>query len=170
MIQRARVSDEEFRGWVEPLLHRTAAYAFAIVRNREDAEDAVQEAMLKACLAVDRYDRSQSFKGWFFAIVRNTCRDLLRKHRTNPLRGAADVDELPLETLDKRDGMQLKDVLDWALRQLTPAHREILELRYFGDCSYRDIAASLNIPLGTVMSRLHAARQALNVVYRKEVA
>lgn len=170
MIQRARVSDEEFRERVEPLLPRAAAYAFAIVRNREDAEDAVQEATLKACLAMDRYDRFQSFKGWFFAIVRNASLDLLRKHRRNPLRGAADIDEAPLATGDKRDGMQLSDAMGWALTQLTPAHREVLELRYFGDCSYQDIAASLDIPMGTVMSRLHAARQALNVVYRKEVA
>ena len=55
-----------------------------------------------------------------------------------------------------------------ALDRLSPPHREILELRYFGDCSYRDIATALGIPQGTVMSRLHAARQALAAAYRKD--
>jgi RNA polymerase sigma-70 factor (ECF subfamily) len=54
------------------------------------------------------------------------------------------------------------------LAQLSLAHREIIELRYFGDCSYQEIAEALGIPEGTVMSRLHLARRALAAIYRKE--
>ena len=57
-----------------------------------------------------------------------------------------------------------------ALLRLSAPHREIIELRYFGDCSYREIAAALGIPEGTVMSRLHAARGALSALLRKENA
>jgi RNA polymerase sigma-70 factor (ECF subfamily) len=55
-----------------------------------------------------------------------------------------------------------------ALAKLTPTHREILQLRYFGGCSYSEMAESLSIPVGTVMSRLHAARQALAAAYGKD--
>jgi RNA polymerase sigma-70 factor (ECF subfamily) len=60
------------------------------------------------------------------------------------------------------------DQLRAALAELSDSHREILELRYFGNCSYRDIANVLGIPEGTVMSRLYAARQALAAIYEKE--
>jgi RNA polymerase sigma-70 factor (ECF subfamily) len=58
--------------------------------------------------------------------------------------------------------------LHQAILKLADAHREILQLRYFADCSYREIATALEIPEGTVMSRLHAARLALADIMRKE--
>ena len=61
--------------------------------------------------------------------------------------------------------IEQEDEVRNALQKLHPLHREILELRYFGDCSYREIATALDIPEGTVMSRLHAARQALVEVF-----
>ena len=78
---------------------------------------------------------------------------------------------MPLEQADRvavpaaREAEPLRE----ALARLTPAHREILELRYFGGCSYRDLAEALAIPAGTVMSRLHAARLALAAAYGKDL-
>lgn len=62
--------------------------------------------------------------------------------------------------------MESCEELLWAMSSLTPLQREILELRYFGDCSYEEISTALSIPKGTVMSRLHQARLALASVYR----
>jgi RNA polymerase sigma-70 factor (ECF subfamily) len=164
----SHVSEDEFRRWIEPLLERAGGYAFSIVRNREDAEDAIQEALLKAYLNMSRYERSRSFKGWWFAIIRNCCLDLLRKRVGRHVTVAIDPSELPSPGNDARGGVERGDELIWALNQLTPVHREIIELRYFGDCSYSEIAEALGIPEGTVMSRLHAARHALAAIYRKE--
>jgi RNA polymerase sigma-70 factor (ECF subfamily) len=55
-----------------------------------------------------------------------------------------------------------------AIAQLSPEHREIIQLRYFGDCSYQEIATALGVPVGTVMSRLHAARRALVAISERE--
>lgn len=169
MPDPSHVGPEMFQQWIEPLLERAGAYAWAIVRSREDAEDAVQEAALRAYRALARYDRSRSLKGWWFAIIRNCCLDLLRKRTAGPSGVEVPLDELPSGRRDHRDDVERKDLLAWGLKQLDPAHREILELRYFGDCSYRDIATTLDIPAGTVMSRLHAARKALNAICEGEV-
>jgi RNA polymerase sigma-70 factor (ECF subfamily) len=165
MGRRPDVPDTDFQRWVEPLLDRAAAYAYAILQHREDAEDALQDAALKGQLAFDSYDRSRPFKGWWFAIVRNCCRDLLRKRRLRPATVALDQVESSAQPQDAP--VDQEEALGVALKQLSPHHLEILQLRYFGDCSYREIALALDIPEGTVMSRLHAARQALAAIYKR---
>jgi RNA polymerase sigma-70 factor, ECF subfamily len=164
------VSDHDFQAWVTPLLERAAGYAWSIVRNREDAEDALQEALARAYRALGSYDPARSFKAWLFAIVRHCCLDLLRRRATRPALVALDPDDPPTVAHDNSAQREERDALHWALAQLPPTHREILELRYFGDCSYHEIAEGLGIPEGTVMSRLHAARKALAALYRKETA
>ncbi len=160
------ISPVEFQRWIEPLLGLAGGYAYSIVRNREDAEDAVQEAALKAFKAVGRFNRSMSFKGWWFAIIRNSCIDLLRGKNSRTPGCGVEPDELACEGQHVREQMERGEELIWAMSQLTPLQREILELRYFGDCSYEEIATALSIPKGTVMSRLHQARQALAMVYQ----
>jgi RNA polymerase sigma-70 factor (ECF subfamily) len=155
-----------FAQWVEPLMGRAAGYAYSLVRNRADAEDALQEALLKGYLGVRAYDRARPFKGWWFAVLRNCCLDLLRRRKARaalPLESAAEVEA-------RGDGGGEAEGLLSALAKLTPPQREVLELRYFGDCSYREIAEALGVAEGTVMSRLHAARQALAAVYRRDEA
>src|SRR5215475_7861140 len=73
-----------FQQWVQPLLERAAGYAYSLVGNHADAEDAVQEALWKAYRGLHGYDRDRPFKGWWFAIVRNCCLDLLRQRRAGP--------------------------------------------------------------------------------------
>jgi RNA polymerase sigma-70 factor (ECF subfamily) len=162
MPVQSAITADEFQQWIEPLLDRAGAYAYAIVRSREDAEDAVQEAALRAFRALARYDRSRSFKGWWFSIIRNCCLDLLRKRKTQPEGEELMPDDLPSGQPNHSEELERGNMLAWGLSRLDPGQREIIELRYFGDCAYRDIAATLDIPIGTVMSRLHAARKALN--------
>jgi RNA polymerase sigma-70 factor (ECF subfamily) len=167
MFERDGLSKAELQRQVQALLPRAAGYAWTIVGNREDAEDAVQEAAMKAYLSRKNFDRNRPFKGWWFSILRNCCLDLLRRRRSRPAVPLVDGGELPARELPVRDE---HEDLGQALEQLSASHREILELRYFGDCSYRDIAAVLGIPAGTVMSRLHSAREALAAILRKEGA
>ena len=75
---------DDFRQWVRPLLEQAAGYAYSIVGNHADAEDAVQEALWKAYRGLHSYDRARPFKGWWFAIVRNCCLDLCQQRRTRP--------------------------------------------------------------------------------------
>jgi RNA polymerase sigma factor (sigma-70 family) len=142
---------------LRPLLARAGGYARALLGSRHDAEDAVQQAALRGWERIAQYDVARPFAGWWFAVLRNCCLDLLRTRkasRTETLEG--------FDPPDTREG----ESFDWArleagLRLVSPAHREILELKYFADLSYDEIAEALAIPRGTVMSRLHLARKAL---------
>jgi RNA polymerase sigma-70 factor (ECF subfamily) len=146
------------------LLGEAAAYARSFLGNRPDAEDAVQQAALQAWHRIEQYDTTRPFKGWWFAILRNCCFDLLRQRRTATTRGIDGID--PPDT-------RATEVFDWerldaGLRNLSPAHQEILRLRYYGGLSYEALAETLGIPKGTVMSRLHLARKALAEQLRSE--
>ena len=166
MTRDQQKSGSDFQQWVKPLLPQSAAYAYAIVRSREDAEDAVQEAAIKAYQAFATYNPCCPFKGWWLAILRNCCRDLLRRRQSRPATVAMERIELPSKAAWPTD---LYRELQEALDQLSEEHREILQLRYFGGCSYREIADILNIPAGTVMSRLYAARRVLTDIYREDL-
>jgi len=142
---------------LRPLLGQAAGYALSLLRNKQDAEDAVQQAALRAWERIDQYQTSRPFKGWWFAILRNCCVDILRT------RNAPDTH--PLDGVDPPAAGE-PDAFDWetlarALQQLTQPHSEILRLKYYGGLSYAEIADALDIPKGTVMSRLHLARKAL---------
>lgn len=154
---------DEVWSQVEPLLERAGGYAYALTGNRADAEDAVQETLVKLCRAGNGYDRSRPFAAWFFAVLRNCCRDLLRRRRARPVVQLERAGDPPAPSLPAA-----AEELTAALAKLTEPHREILQLRYYGGLAYREIAVVLDIPEGTVMSRLHAARQALAAQYGKE--
>jgi len=151
----------EYRILIEPLLNKAAGYANSILRNRADAEDALQEAALKGFKKFQTYDAGKSFKGWWFAIVHNCCIDLFRERQRsrrylNEMGERANLSSVP-------DGFtEARLDLPEAMQKLSQAHREILNLRYDADCSYLEIAESLKIPQGTVMSRLHKAREKLS--------
>lgn len=142
---------------LEPLLGQAAAYARSLLRNRNDAEDAVQQAALRGLERIGTFDATRAFKGWWFAVLRNCCIDILRgikAQKTRQLESYAPPDA-------NSRGVEDWELLCRAMEELSDEHCEILRLRYFAELSYRDLAEALLIPQGTVMSRLHLARRAL---------
>jgi RNA polymerase sigma-70 factor (ECF subfamily) len=158
---------QRFEQLLEPLLPAAVAYAYAIVRNRQDAEDAVQDAAIHAQRAFSQFDVGRPFKPWWLTILRNACRDQQRR-RGRLLRAlrslAAPIAEPPSERALQSEAVAV------TLARLSAMHREILELKYFADCAYNDIADVLAIPVGTVMSRLYAARREFEKHYAREIA
>lgn len=150
---------------------RRRAYVLALqlVGNPDEARDIVQDSMLRFFRHLDRIDAERPVAPWLYQIVRNRVRDLKRRER---VRRQESLDALREggrpETVDPRADpaadaarRELQERLWKALGGLTEPHREIVVLRDYQDLSYREIAAVLDIPLGTVMSRLHAARSHL---------
>ena len=164
MTRHRHHSGGDFQRCIEPLLRQSAAYAYAIVRNREDAEDAVQEAAIKAHQAFAGYNPSCPFKGWWLAILRNCCRDLLRRRQSRPT-------TVTMERLSSAQSCLAERSIPGPGRGSRSAFRGASgnpSTALFGGCTYRQIAGILGIPVGTVMSRLYAARQTLADIYRKD--
>lgn len=162
---------DAFDGLVAGLRSRAFRIAFALVGSREDALDMTQEAFLKTYRARDRFSEGAPFLPWFHEILRNTCFSFLRKRgraRAVSTAGAAEEEEgdweLPADGPPPDSGAQggeLASAFWTAYRRLGAKDREILALRHFEELSYREIAAALSIPEGTVMSRLFHARRHL---------
>ncbi|MBZ0114126.1 MAG: RNA polymerase sigma factor [Thermoanaerobaculia bacterium] len=151
--------------------HRRSAYLLALqlMGNPDDALDATQDALIKFCIHLERFDAERPLKPWLYSIVRNRCRDLLRRRR---VRRAEPIDsdedhwrpELVDESADPHADLErsrLRRRVWEALGELAPDHREILVLRDYQDLSYSEISDLLGVPQGTVMSRLHRARKYL---------
>lgn len=158
------LSSVEYGRLLEPLLQQAAAYALSLLRRRSDAEDAVQQAALRGLERVGTYDRGRSFKGWWFSVLKNCCYDILRDRSHRSVRDPQ-TERSPVEPPGARPPCE---ALIRALAKLSPEHEEILRLKYFGGMKYREIAQTLGIPEGTVMSRLHLARKALASEIRVE--
>jgi RNA polymerase sigma-70 factor (ECF subfamily) len=150
-----------------PLLPSLYNHAFWLVRNQADAEDLVQEALTKALRAFDSFKPSTNFKAWIFRILRNTfftSRTGIAVSRTIFLEDHPDVlhthdaGPTPEETLI---GLDNQAAIVTALGQLQPQLREVLLLCDVEEMKYKDIALILEVPVGTVMSRISRARQAL---------
>lgn len=133
-------------------------HAIAILRNRQDAEDALQEAFVAAYGALGIFDDSRRFYPWFYTILRNCCWKLAAR------RGKQEGSALEtVEILAGADGGSVEDrlALERALGELPPESREILTLRHLDGLSYEELAGRLEIPAGTVMSRPFFARKKL---------
>jgi RNA polymerase sigma-70 factor (ECF subfamily) len=147
------------------LPHLAAAYNLAhwLTRDDHDAEDVVQEAYLRAFRFFDGFHRGGDGRAWFLAIVRNTCYTWLRRNR--PPEPTAPFDEARHGLASEEQGPEslalrsaAREVLHQALEELPAEFREVLVLRELEELSYKEIAAVVGIPLGTVMSRLARGR------------
>lgn len=143
-----------------------SAYNLArwLVRNGDDAEDIVQEAFLKAFKAIDTF-RGADARVWTLSIVRNTAMNFLRKHRSD---AAVHLDKFePADRSPNPEQGLLEESRRYQVRRaiarLEPEFRETLVLREIEGLTYKEIADVLDIPAGTVMSRLSRARQRLLV-------
>ena len=154
-IKKCQLGDREaFRHLVERYQKRAVAHAMTVLLNRDDAEDAVQEAFIDAFKAIGRFDTSRTFYQWFYVLLRNRCYKMTARRR--PTENLEDVQLLAAQRED-----DTRFALEKALHSLTHEEREIVSLKYFSGLSYDELAAHLQIPRGTVMSRLFYARQRL---------
>lgn len=156
---------------LEAAARRGYPAALRWLRNPDEARDACQEAMTRAWAARGRYDPARPFYPWFYRILKNYCLDRIGSRAQ---RAARDV-ELLEQPSSNRPGAEEKVLeveragqLQSALTKLPDELREIIELRHFQDASYREIADILNVPQGTVMSRLYRARRTLRTLMEEE--
>lgn len=153
-----------FEEIVEAARARAYSVAVGMVGNMEDARDLSQEAFMAAHHARKSFDADKPFFPWFYKILRNRCLNFIRKRKSRR--------EISIDVLVEKESVQASpdavlvtkekvEALWRGLFELSPEHREIIVLRCFQELTYREIADSLGISEGTVMSRLFYARKAL---------
>ena len=161
-IARYLAGDEAgFEALTRRYWRRAYGVALGLAGSRDDAMDATQKAFLRAWRALPRFREGEPFYPWLYRIVRNSALNQRRDEKRH--RG-----DVPLEFVERSDGRpsplqeteraDLRARLWRGIQQLPPDQREVLVLHQFQGLKYREIAALLAIPIGTVMSRLHTAR------------
>lgn len=168
-IARARAGDENA---FVPLVdsYQSAVYnlCYRMLGDAQEAEDAAQEAFLRAYAQLRRYDPTRSFKTWLFSIASHYCIDLLRKRRLTwlsiddealpPHPALREPSPGPEETTSRREQSAAVHAL---LARLAPEDRGAIVMRYWYDLSYEEIAEATGATVSSVKSRLHRARGAL---------
>lgn len=147
---------------MEPYINRLFGYAVCLCGEREQARDLTQEALLKALAARSTPSDEAAYRAWLFKILRNLYIDRVRREGRSLVE--AEAEEAPVESVEIwRGDEHLLSALTvkLALTKLRPAHREIIALVDIAGFSYAEAAALLSLPVGTVMSRLSRAREAL---------
>ena len=157
-INRCKTGEQEaFRYLVELYQRQAISHATAILGNREDAQDAVQDAFVDAFRSLKNFDESRAFYPWFYVLLRNRCYKAARRRRETE-----NVEDVVL--VAPRSGPPTEETiaLERALLSLDREDREIVTLKYFDGLSYEELSERLQIPRGTVMSRLFHARRKLH--------
>lgn len=161
LVERARRGDEEaFDALSRAVGHRAMAIACRILRDSDLAEDAVQSALITAWRDLRTLRDPGRFEPWLDRILTNQCYAEARRRR----RWSANVRLLPIDGSvgpDEILTVQHRDQLERAFRRLTLEQRAVLVFRHYLGMSIPDIAERLDLPLGTVKSRVHHATAAL---------
>jgi RNA polymerase sigma factor (sigma-70 family) len=165
----------DFEQLALPLFASLYNHAFWLTRNQAEAEDLVQETFSKALRAFDSFQPGTNFKAWIFRILRNTflttrtgiaaSRTLFLEDHPGALDAAAS-DPTPEDNLIRLDN---EAALHAALEQLQPSLREALLLCDVEEIKYKDIAIILDVPIGTVMSRISRARRTLRQLLQPQL-
>jgi RNA polymerase sigma-70 factor (ECF subfamily) len=166
LLRRAQKGDPQaFGALVERYQRRVVGVAFAVVHNQDDALELAQETFVRAFENISKFESRSSFSTWLYRIAANLAIDFRRREgRHTVLRGEDaenEIQRLPSTSGDsfvEASRSELNQRLGDALRELTPEHRAVILLREVEGLSYDEISEVLQVPRGTVMSRLHYAR------------
>jgi RNA polymerase sigma factor (sigma-70 family) len=163
-VSKSRI--ERFEESALPCLDAAYNLARWLTRNEHDAEDVVQQSYLRALQAFDTFQLGREARPWLLKVVRNTCYSWLRRNRPSEVTAHFDESarDAPKSHSDPETALLAKansQMVREALEQISLEYREVLILRELEGLSYRQIAEIIEIPLGTVMSRLSRGRKEL---------
>jgi RNA polymerase sigma-70 factor, ECF subfamily len=164
-------NNDAFAELAIPLLGSLYNFAHWLSRDQSEAEDLVQETYIKGLKGFGSFQLGTNFRAWMFRILRNTW---LTSKTGLAARMTIAMDEDVAEPADEQTPESVlldsiaKETVEKAIEQLAPNYREVLLLCDVEEMSYADIALTLDIPIGTVMSRLSRARKAVREAVQGE--
>ncbi|MFZ5813874.1 MAG: RNA polymerase sigma factor [Bacillota bacterium] len=167
IIRRLSAGDEEALGilmdrYGGALLH----FAHRLVGDMQMAEEITQDTMLKAWQQAGSFRMDGHLKAWLFRVARNNAIDYIRRKRlpTEEFQSAHDTASVEQQPEREAERSWLTEAILEALEELPEQYRDVIEMRFFQDMCYQEIAETLKIPLGTVKSRLNYALKGLTRV------
>jgi RNA polymerase sigma-70 factor (ECF subfamily) len=174
LLRKCRAGDwKSYEPIVRAYEDRVFAMAFSLLRNEDDARDMVQDTFIRAFQAMELYDSDRPFIGWLLGICRNMCIDNLRRRR-HPISLDRERDGRTYQLPDPAARTdrhaweaEVKQLIWKALGKISEDHREVIVLKDLQGLEYAEIARIINVPQGTVASRVFYARKALREVLEK---
>lgn len=175
-LVRKAIDEKSERAYAELMdRYRDSIYFMLLkmVNSKDDADDLTIEAFGKAFKKLDQYTPNYAFSTWLFKIASNNCIDFIRKKKKNTFsmnkviegdEGSEIELDLKSDELDPEENFMLeqkKEMMHAVVQKLKPRYRTLVELRYFKEYSYEEIAIELDIPIGTVKAQLFRAREFL---------
>lgn len=174
LIERAKKGDTKaFGALIERYQRRVVGVALGVAHNPDDALELAQETFVRAFENIARFESRSSFSTWLYRIAANVAIDFRRRENRHPiLRGEEAENELrrlPSASGDSYAATRRSELgqrINEALEELTPEHRTVILLREVEGLSYDEISEVMQCPRGTVMSRLHYARNHLREILK----
>ena len=175
-LVRKAIDEKSERAYAELMdRYRDSIYFMLLkmVNSKDDADDLTIEAFGKAFKKLDQYTPNYAFSTWLFKIASNNCIDFIRKKKKNTFsmnkviegdEGSEMELDIKSDELDPEENFmqeQKKEMMHAVVEKLKPRYRTLVELRYFKEYSYEEIAVELDIPIGTVKAQLFRAREFL---------
>lgn len=176
-IASAQIGDDQaFANLVEAYQRPVFNLCYRMLGDSYEAEDAAQEAFLRAYKNIKRYDPNRSFATWLLSIASHYCIDQIRRRRMQivsldaiPGDGETIPDDIPTPEAALRLSQEQHSMQD-LLNTLSPLDRSAVVMYYWHECSYEEIAQALSLTISAVKSRLHRARRQLAESWQKKQA
>lgn len=163
LVARVRNGDEvAMNRLVAKHRQRLIRVAANILRDKHEAEDMAQDAFLKAFREINKLRDDRAFSGYLYRICVRLCMDRLRARKPT-----SELTETGKGGTDQ--AIETRILIERLLEKLNPELRTTLVLREMEELSYDEVAAVMNVPVGTVRSRLHAARERFRAIYREAI-
>ena len=162
--------DSEFESLVREHQNALLRVAGRLTKNEADAEDLVQDTLLRAFRFFHKFESGTNFKAWAIRILKNLFLNNCSRNKRVPVSVSFDVLEKMTADDPTKDRMELGETVDKVLRILPRDHRHVTLLADMGSLKYSEIADVLGVPAGTVMSRLFRARRMLAVHFAEWAA
>ena len=163
LLRRCKEGDKAAYGTiVKRYAGQAVGAAYLLLGNYEDAREASQDAFVRAWRNIGSFDTTRPFYPWYSTLLRNLCIDRLRRRKEmRGLQSVPEPDSSANNPVLEAERKELCQNVRQAVLGLPVKHREVILMNHFQDMSYEQMAESLNVPIGTVMSRLYYARCAL---------
>lgn len=171
IIEQAKKGDKKsFERLISVYKGKVFRHAYAMLGDRMEAEDVSQEAFIKAYVALSKLQSAYAFSSWLVQIVSHICHNRLSKREKEKIAIGKNLKDFLQRSTNSNRAMEQKQLqmnIEEAMQKLSSEQREAIVLRDIQGFSYDEMANLLKIPVGTVKSRIHAARLAMREEFAK---